>query len=134
MLTLFGYYSEFLFHLEARLFIVLFALVIFTVSAQERLRSEFSTAEKMSFGFGSKIFWRILASAPKWLRWASATLFLYAVLSFAVFAVVTSQAQFGGQLNFLRLLSAYFAAFFLGAATLLAAYVRSNGPLKRSEL
>jgi hypothetical protein len=134
LLILFGHYSEFLFHLQTCLFIVLFPIAIFAVSAQERLRSEFSTAEKMSFGFGGKIFRGILAPTPKWLRWASATLFLYALLSFAVLAVVTPQSQFGDQLNFLRLLSAYFTAFFFGAATLLTAYVRSNGPLRRSEI
>jgi hypothetical protein len=131
-ITLLGFHSKALMDLQVGLFLAVFPVCLPAVLAQHRLLSEFSQLDRLRLG--NKL-WRVIeARAPKWLPRLSSVLMGYALALFAVFAYLNFSNQSASELDEIRLLSAYAAAFYAAAAMLLASYVESEHPLVRDEI
>jgi hypothetical protein len=83
---------------------------------------------------GYKVTRKILALAPQWLLRISVALLVYMLAANAVVLCRTYPSRSPSELNSLRAISAQAAFIFAAAATVLMAYIRSDGPIKRDEI
>lgn len=139
LLALFGVYSNLILNFGMYLVVGVFPVFFLAVLAQEGLLSKFSFRDRMlrmfNPKFAHKVIWRLLLGmAPKWLRAISIALFVNAMVQFAIFAYQIFPSNSSSQLGELRLLSAYAAAFYSAAATILSSYARTERPLRPYEL
>ncbi|HYL59389.1 MAG TPA: hypothetical protein VEU51_10995 [Candidatus Acidoferrales bacterium] len=131
-ITLLGFHSKALLDLQLGLFLGVFPVFLAAVLAQQRLLSEFSQLDR--FKLGNKMWRVIVARTPKWLRTLSYVLMGYALALFAVFAYLNFRNESASELDEIRLMSAYSAAFYTAAAMVLVSYVESEHPLGRDEI
>jgi hypothetical protein len=139
VLALIGVYSKSILNFEIGLFTGVFPVFLLAVLAQERLLTKFTFQDRMirmlDPKFGHKVVSRLLlGQSPKWLRTVFIALFVNALAQFAIFAYQTFPSGTASQSTELRILSAYAAAFYSAAATILASYARTERVLGPDEL
>jgi len=136
MISMVGFHSQIFLRFQIDLFFGMFFLFLPAALAQERLLCQFSFRDRLrTFNpkLASKLWRRLISPAPKWLRGLVFAVGVYTLIIFGAFIYTTNPAKPTSELDEIRLMSAFAAVFYAGAAMILIAYARSDHPLNPAE-
>ena len=138
LLALAGASSKSLLKLALGLLVGVFPIFFLAVLAQERLLSKFTFRDRMIRMLNPKFARRvqrfIKSRAPKWLQGMFLALLVNALVQLLLFAFQAVSPDPPSQAVQLRLVSAYAAAFYAGAAMVLASYANTERTLAADEI
>ncbi|MGC1341468.1 MAG: hypothetical protein WA854_04035 [Candidatus Binataceae bacterium] len=135
LISLLGFYSRPILSFQIDLVFGMFFVSLFAGLAQERLMCQFSFRDRlrtMNPKLASKVRRRLSSPAPKWLRRLFWGAMVYTFILFGLFIYGTLSAT-PSDLDEVRVMSAFAAVFYSGAAMVLTAYARSDHPLNPAE-
>ena len=131
MIALLGFHPKAILNFQLGLFLGIFPMFIPAYLAQERLLSELSRLDRLSYVVHRRI---ILANAPAWLQKMYKMLGYYFFAFFAVFAYRTFPNKATTELDEVLLLSVGAALFYSGFAANLTSYAGTEHPLRLDEI
>lgn len=135
VMSMSGLYSPAIMGFQIALVFGMLLVSLFAVLAQEWRLCRFSIRDRLrmySPKFGSEVRRRLSSAEPKWLRRLFWGVMLYTFILFGLFIYRTVSAK-PSKLDEVRVISAFAAVFYSGAAMVLIAYARSEHPLNPAE-